>query len=159
MRCPSCSKFATYGLDSEPEFSLTLETTREGSDADTPKPNTAHAALSGDVRIVLTAECCGDELKETTFDVNESDIELIKHDDCTCEGDAWWEDAEIGDESGTITNRREMTNAKGKPIAARCARTYYGIDGDVEINCACGKTIGTLHVEDETQASSMEELG
>ena len=51
MKCPSCSKFATYGLDTEPEVELESTSNEDGVE------------VHGTVHIVLTSECCGDELK------------------------------------------------------------------------------------------------
>lgn len=53
MICPSCNKFAAYNTDNEPEIELQCEA----------------GQVTGTVRIWLTSECCGDELKETNFDV------------------------------------------------------------------------------------------
>jgi len=54
MRCPSCNKFPPKDTDNDPEGDLEVDD--EGM-------------VSGDVRIVNTSECCGDELEETTFTV------------------------------------------------------------------------------------------
>lgn len=43
--------------------------------------------MSGNARIVLTSECCGDDLKEANFDVDLS-FDIEKASDCTC-GDDW----------------------------------------------------------------------
>lgn len=59
MKCPSCNKFAGYDTGTEPE--VELESTGDG----------AGVEVHGTVRIVLTSECCGDELKESTFEVSE----------------------------------------------------------------------------------------
>jgi hypothetical protein len=54
MQCPSCNKFPSKDTDTEPEGDLDVD---------------EHGMVTGDVRIVNTSECCGDELEETTFTV------------------------------------------------------------------------------------------
>lgn len=54
MICPSCNKFAANSTDQEPEIELQCES----------------GHVTGTVRIVLTSECCGEELKEANFDVD-----------------------------------------------------------------------------------------
>lgn len=137
MRCDQCNKFAAFDLGNEPEADLQFE----------------DEVFTGNVRCVLTSECCGGELKEATFDVDHpvtlDDIltqmetaakaqgitlpeEFRKWtfdgEHLTCDGDVQF--------SGEITERRETTktNAKGvvKPIPPRYQKTYYGFEGTVE---------------------------
>lgn len=61
MRCPDCNKFVSYDESAEPEAMLEVET--DGTD---------EATVSGTVRVVLTCAECGTELKETSFDVDET---------------------------------------------------------------------------------------
>lgn len=57
MRCDQCNKFAAYDDSTEPEVDLNF-------DADTGDVN-------AQVRIVLTHDECGQELKEANFDFSE----------------------------------------------------------------------------------------
>jgi hypothetical protein len=162
-RCPSCSKFQSLSMDAEPEIDSQIDTRvdEEGEHM---------ADITGTVKIVLTSECCGDEMKEATFDIDLQDIELTKATDCTCEGETWHEDAHIADESGQITDRQEssvpFTYKRGplkgqtirKPIPPRFQKHYYGAQVDFSIHCPCGKEIGTATFEDDVQASGMDEL-
>lgn len=159
MRCPSCNKFATYDTSAEPE-SDGMEVTVE-KDGDAYK-----ASIGGQVRIVLTAECCGDELKEATFDVDIADVDVVKAVDCTCEGDTWWEDAEAESDGMELTDRNESTSTRTKkdgtvvtkPIPYRFQKRFFGAEGQITIQCPCGKEIGSEHWSDEIQASAMDEL-
>lgn len=54
MRCDSCNKFVSFDTETEPDISVQLE--NDGT-------------ISGTVRIVNTCAECGQEMKETTFDV------------------------------------------------------------------------------------------
>lgn len=163
--CPGCNKFASLNTDNEPEFSTSLET-----QADPTNGNKPYADLSGTIRIVLTSECCGDEMREANFDVTVDGIELEKHQDCACEGDSWWEEAEVVEESGEMTDRQEsskpVTYKRGplkgqtvqKPIPYRFQRRFYGVEATFSVHCPCGKEIGTATFQDEVQASGMDDL-
>ena len=67
MRCDQCNKFAAYDDSTEPEVDLNF-------DADTGDVN-------AQVRIVLTHDECGQELKEASFDFDETVPKeiLVKH--------------------------------------------------------------------------------
>jgi hypothetical protein len=185
MRCPSCSKFATYDTSTEPEVEVEVtieknedekpesddvpatEVSEPASEDAEPKAPTGEATVSGTVRIVLTAECCGDELKECTFDVDQT-FDVKRHSDCTC-GDDWAEDPEV-EGSGELTERQESSKSKTYktgpkkgttvqiPIPFRYQKRFYGACVELTINCGCGKEIGAGTFEDEIQASSMDEL-
>lgn len=67
MKCPSCNKFATYSTDQEPEVELESTGNEDGVE------------VHGTVHIVLLSECCGDELKESEFELSEEiDAEVIR---------------------------------------------------------------------------------
>src|SRR4051812_44257346 len=60
--CPSCNKFASLSPgDGEVELD-------DFSAAD--------CEITGTVRFVLTSGCCGDEMKEYTFEVSIGDVDL-----------------------------------------------------------------------------------
>ena len=66
MRCPSCSKFAPCEYGNIPEVELEFNFSPDSVE------------VSGNICIVLTSECCGDELKESSFDVAEDVTEKIR---------------------------------------------------------------------------------
>lgn len=161
MKCPSCNKFATYDLGAEPELDIDIE----------------NGVVTGTVRIVLTSECCGDELKEATFDV---EIDLAKEledelrDALNLPNDAEIDlsdddiEVSITEESASLTDRRESTSRHTKkdgtvverPIPFRYQKQYYGALVEVTVQASKGDTTVTVagKYEDETQASGMEEL-
>ncbi len=153
MKCPSCNKFAAYDTSAEPEVDLEVD---EG------------AEVTGTVHIVLTSECCGDELKEAHFDV---DVEAKDHfPECfNPDGD---EEGELKeghefsvDASGKITDRSETTSKRTRkdgtvverPIPFRYQKRFFGFTGTVTVQCLCGAQ-ADLEIEDEVQASAMDEL-
>lgn len=174
MRCPSCSKFPAFDTSSEPEVELD-DPSVELEEKDKTKGT---AQVNGTVRIVLTSECCGEECKETTFDVDISDVAVQKvpaksnknPDGCTCSEDDWADSITAEATSSEITDRSETSKAKtykvgpkkGQtvqvPIPYRYQRRYYGAEAHIELTCACGKTVGEADWQDEVQASGMEEL-
>lgn len=159
MLCPSCNKFAAYDTSAEPEIEL-------DAFAEVEKGVMESVSVTGTVRIVLTAECCGDELKEANFDIEES-VDVEKHADCTCED---WTESVEAEGSGELTERQDSTVTKIakrgpdkgkeviKPIPARYQKRYFGADVQIVITCGCGKEIGSSSRHDELQASAMDEM-
>jgi hypothetical protein len=159
MRCPSCNKFATYDTSNEPEFSLDAT-----YDQEPEAPTKGIVQVSGSCRLVLTAECCGDELKEANFDLDVH-VSVQKSPECTCEADTYsdfeaeCEDAEITDRSEHQKTRTlKDGTVKVTPIPYRYQRRFYGVAGTIVVRCGCGKTEATESFSDEIQASSMDEL-
>lgn len=178
MRCPGCNRFPSFDTSAEPEASLDTcevdEINEEGEEKE------YRASVGGTVRIVLASECCGEECKEYTFDVDLVDIEVKKAEGCTCGVPdpknpeevlvQWWEQPEAEAEGPAMTERQETSTPftykvgpkKGqtiqKPIPYRFQKKYYGAEMEVVIRCGCGHEIGRENWSDETQASSMEEL-
>ena len=143
MKCPSCNKFAAYDTTADPEIN--------GADAFCHAPchvararadlNNGLAAVSGQCRIVLTSHCCGDDLKEHTFDIEASDIDITRADGCECDL------TELGAEgSADLTEKTEKKT------------TYYGAQMNITIACGCGKTTATTEWADNIEVSDMEEL-
>lgn len=186
MRCPSCNKFATNCTDTEPEVSVEIDNwnLNEAAGATADKPEGVQdsdmedkdadagdvvgtVSVTGNVRIVITSECCGDELKEANFDFSE-DIEITRAADCICDADhtTFMEGLEVETGSNEITERSDTetirTRKDGtvvrKPIPYRFQRRYYGCSVEVVVNCGCGKEVGTTTFTDETAASGMDEL-
>lgn len=157
MRCPSCNKFAAYDTSGEPEMNI-------DSDISQPDPESKDlvaVSVTGDVRIVLSAECCGDELKEYNFDISE-DMEIERAEGCDCD----LTDMNVDVSSVELTERVQSTETRQKKdgtvvtrsLPARAQKRFYGYSGQAEIKCACGKTKDTIELGDEVQASSMDEL-
>jgi hypothetical protein len=144
MKCPTCNKFAAYDSSTEPEVELDIEaeTGDEGDDGVTgTNAAEVHVSVTGTVRIVLTAACCDDELKDATFDL-EMEADIKRADGCTCDLTAM----NCNEENFSMEEMRK----KGK--------VHYKAIGSVAAACACGKTINTWDWEDEIAASEMEEL-
>lgn len=131
MRCPDCNKFAAYDDSTEPEVDIDLND---------------DGAFSGQVRIVLTHDECGTELKEAMFDV-EGKIpeEIVKEHS----GD----DHSLGVETGDaeLTSRSEGSG--------RYTKTFYGYAATVDAVCSCGTDgLWSQGFSDDVQASHMDEL-
>lgn len=134
MRCDQCNKFAAYDDSTEPEVDLNF-------DADTGDVN-------AQVRIVLTHDECGQELKEANFDFDEivprAILKAHKGDD---------HDLEMEVDNAELTSRSEGSG--------RYMKTFYGAGVDVALRCSCvtdGEAIWTHCFEDDVQASHMDEL-
>jgi hypothetical protein len=147
MRCPECNKFAGFDDSTDPEVD-DLEVDESGN-------------VTGSVRIVLTHDECGTELKESSFELS-VDGNAFKNTDGAIfnseehEGEGHELDVEC--DSSEITQRSETTNPKtGKPIAARYAKSFYGYGADLTLNCSCGKS-WSARAEDDVQASAMDEM-
>lgn len=171
MLCPSCNKFAAFDTSGDPEVDLELdriENENAGDDEDAganlDTATDVRAYVTGSVRICLTSECCSEDMKESTFDV-EAEIELTRGDGCTCD----LSECNIST-SEEITDRSEtekVTIAKrgpnrGKevrrPIPSRYQKRFYGARVSIEVSCPCGKTSEEQEWSDESPASGMDEL-
>lgn len=131
------------------------------------KPTEGTAQVSGSVRIVLTSECCGEEMKEASFDID-LQIDVEKAYGCACVD--WLDGVEAESDGGEITDRSETSKPftykrgplKGqtvnKPIPYRYRKHFYGASVLIVVNCACGKQVGEGTFEDDVQASGMDEL-
>ena len=132
MICPSCNKFAAYDTSAEPELDLSAE----------------NGQVTGTARIILTSECCGDELKESTFEVAidlEDEItaairtKLGLADDAEVDLDEW--EFRVTQESAELTERMESEKVRTKkdgtvvrkPIPFRYQRRYFGVHVDVTV--------------------------
>jgi hypothetical protein len=152
MRCPSCSQFARQSTDSEPELELDL-------DEDT-------GSVTGTARIVITSECCDEELKESIFDV-EIDLEdafkacvEAREGDPDVEGSEEDHEFEIVSESAEITERyeqRQVVRKDGTIIPLKTKKHFYGVHLDVGVKCNCGVSATGIY-EDEVPAGEMDEL-
>ncbi len=137
MRCPSCNKFPAFDTSTEPEADVSFqdmemdyrsltqaekdasgitdkteilsgEAVRYSKDAGTVR-------VGGSVRIVLASECCGDECKEATFDIDDLEVEFRRGEGCPRDftsGNFCWN----VEGSGEVTDRSETQT---KTIAKR----------------------------------------
>lgn len=174
MLCPSCNKFCAFSTDNEPEADLNIESTlatvADANSDDKSKeiddPDNAIASITGSVRIVLTSECCGDEMKESTFDISDLDVEITRAEGCACDLTS----LDVESSSSEITDRTantKVTIAKRGPnkgqqvikhIPSRYAKRFYGCSVEIEVSCKCGKTTSSATFTDEVQASGMDEM-
>lgn len=167
-RCPGCNKFPALDASAEPEVSIddcAIEATTDEDKNEVPTMGTA--TVTGTVRIVLTSECCGQEMKESNYDID-LQIDIEKAADCTCEN--WLGDVDASENGPEITDESESTKPftykrgplKGqtvnKPIPYRYQKRYYGVSVPITVMCGCGKQVGEGTFVDRTQASGMDEL-
>ena len=83
MLCPGCNKFASHELG-EPELELDVE----------------NGVVSGSCRIVITSECCGEEIEGSSFDLEPAVItELITSRVGELKDQDLWEEA-LGKQDG-----------------------------------------------------------
>jgi hypothetical protein len=154
MRCPSCNKFATNDTSQEPEVTI------DGNNQDA---ETGELEVTGNVRIVITSECCGDELADCTFDVSEvfdedeireairtairnladngvTPLTLVPADALHVRlKEIDWDEAEL--DCGEVTQDTESVKltvrkdgtVKETRVNPRYARTYYGAEGQISI--------------------------
>lgn len=171
MRCPSCNKFAAFDTSGDPEVDLEIERTEnedagDGEDAEAgmDKATDIRVVVVGSVRICLTSECCGDEMKESNFDIEE-ELELSRGEGCTCDLSectvSTSESITDRNETETVTIAKRGPN-KGqevrKPIAPRYQKRFYGAEVEIEVTCPCGKSSAESKWSDEVPASGMDEL-
>lgn len=134
MRCPDCNKFAAYDDSTEPEVDVDLND--DGS-------------FSGTVRIVLTHDECGTELKEASFELEgEVPEEIVK----AHAGDGHSLDLEA--DGAELSCRTEGSG--------RYMKTFYGHSTPVALTCSCQERnadpLWSETFTDDLQASHMDEL-
>lgn len=143
MKCPSCNLFASLEMGEVEVDSLEVEHTAPGKD------ETTHVyTVTGNVRIVRTSACCGDEMKEANFDL-EVTVEV--------EADELPKGADPTECEAESTNEGTIEEGGG-----RYAKSFYGaeVEGTVSIMGADEHMveIGTWTYSDKVAASSMDEL-
>jgi len=68
-------------------------------------------------------------------------------------------DFEVEVDEVELTSRTQTTDKHGKPIKnRRYMRTFYGFQLSYSVKCSCGEEVASGTIEDETQASGMDEL-
>jgi hypothetical protein len=136
-QCPSCQKFAGLELQDPEVNEVSLDEESQ--------------TVSVEVRIVRNSECCGDEMKEYTFNTDQelpadlvAKMEAIKKEH---------PDAEFDAQEGGVDQLEEGGH--------RYKKSYYGYTLTADINSIVdGKTqtIGSVEVTDKIEASGMDEL-
>lgn len=162
MRCPDCNKFVSFD---EPQ----VELSDEGCEVDVPEavpgPDTktrpVNFHFTAEARLVLPCGECGTELKEATFSM-EADAEHACGKVPDDEGERAakigdMEEAEFDDPEGT--DRMETKDRHGRPIkSARYMRHFYGVSVGASVKCPFCEEEVHVEMNDETQASGMDEL-
>jgi hypothetical protein len=160
MRCPSCNKFPSFEIqepewDSDPELDCGERGEPQENGPNVVKPGDTGQSVSirGACRLVLTSECCGDEMKEANFDP-ETEVTFAHVEGCQS-GEVDFE----GDVTLEAEDHYESTNPKtGKPIPSRYRKHFYGVRGSGTLKCPeCG-VAEDFELFDEVQASGMDEL-
>ncbi len=151
-RCQSCNKFAGYDDSHEPEVD-DLEVDVVGEE------------ILGAICVALISECCGDVMKEYSFDVNHNISSEIA---AFCKKNKLADNAELEGElslEAEMTSRTQNKDRHGKPIKTfRYMKTFYGfsVSGTMTLRAEKGKKSFEEEVEitfdDDVQASNFEEL-
>ena len=123
MRCNNCGKFVS----------------QEMADPEVVDSGCHGGTLTATVRIVAQCAECSDDLKETTFDVDE-------------EIEGFCDNANHEKNVDEVTlESTERGEGKG-----RYRKTFYGAEGVFEVSCSCGKK-AEHKWSDAIQASHMDE--
>jgi hypothetical protein len=139
MRCNDCNKFVGQE-PGEPEAELEAERIDATTNA---------VQVTGSIRLAVVCAECGTDLKEATFDVDET-IEIEGHRPT---------DDETHDLEVEIDQCEATETYKGREGApARYQKHYYGVDCQFSISCSCGQLRDVNgSYNDEVQASGMDE--
>lgn len=140
-RCGECNKFVSYSDDEEPEASLEVTT---GLFA--PDDEGITLEVTGDVRIFKACANCDTELREASFEVEESYEASVAHKD---------HDLDVQTEVEAI----EYTEGKGRGM-----KTFYGYSLSCKVVCLNCEVDGEPTVlasgsaKDYIPAGEMDEL-
>ena len=120
--CPSCNKLASLEMQDPEVYDLELDD---------------DGKITGFVRIVRASVCCGDAMKEATFD-----IEL---------------DAPECPEKGTFSDvDAELSSLEEG--GGRYAKSYFGAEGVFKVTCSCSQKFHEVKWSDKIAASAMDEM-
>ena len=159
MLCPGCNKFPAYDTSAEPELDLDLD----------------GGEVTGSARIVLTSECCGEELKEATFDVSinlasqlEEEIRAVEGLPDDAEIDLNDYELDFSEDGSELTDRyqtettRVLKNGtvKVEKVNPRYQKRFFGVHIDVTVTATKGDKTASVSgsFDDEAQSSAMDEL-
>lgn len=142
-RCPSCEKFV--GLEAgEPEV--------QSSEVDET------GLVTVEVRFVLTCQDCGEEMKETTFNFEETPEGLLEHIEAHNEAGDTDFTLSLEEPSFEAEDRYENKDRHGKPIKNyRYMKHMWGVRGTATVECTCEKSF-SVELFDELPASALDEL-
>lgn len=136
-KCPSCNKFCAMEMQ-EPEVQdFSLDNKVENG--------IVILLVTGQIRIVRTSECCGDEIKEANFDFAD-EFEIEGH---------VGEGHEFEIEEGDVNPIEEG--------GGRYQKSFFGVDWTPHITCSCGEEVKTkedsyISFTDKIAASWMDDL-
>jgi len=145
-RCSSCSKLCALNTE-DPEV-----------DFESISVDNRGIAIKASVRLARSSECCGDEVKETTFEpetsLNWSDIPGIEKHYDTKTGEPLSDDHELDIDEGDV-NTTERSEGRGRGL-----KSFYGFEVGYVVRCACDTSEALYEgtFEDDMQASHFEEI-
>jgi hypothetical protein len=138
MNCPGCNKFAALNFEDPEVQGLEVEGLGEG-----------RFNVTAEVRIYRTSECCGEEMKEATLNM-EAEIDLNENEAyCKLRKKQGGDDLEVEVEEVACNQIEEG--------GGRYQKSYFG--AEIEFELKCGNTVleqGSM--SDKVPASGMDEL-
>jgi len=150
-RCSQCNLLC--GVEqAEPEGADELEVHDGG-------PGTGEAQVTGDIRLVLTSACCGDEIAEAQAEVDETVV--VEHKvGCPFAAREVADDEDSPEEATySIEVSGEATDwSEGTSKSARYNKTFYGADISGTVTCDECDGHGSIEVRVGEQASYFDEL-
>lgn len=134
-KCPSCGKMCSLNFE-DPEL-------EDG-------PAIDGLTVTATVRIARTSECCGDEVKEATFELEtDVDAEVIEP--------HLGEDGDPRD--GHDLSVEEDGVDQVEEGGGRYQKSYFGASLSFKVRCSCqGEPVFEGTVSDKVAASGMDEL-
>lgn len=139
VKCPSCNKFAAYDSSAEPDFDVEVSAYDNENDGAQQS-----VTLTGTIRVVLTSECCSDELKEYNFEIDIQDVDIVKHAECTC---VVFPPADP-----------EVLEVYGGGSWDESKKGVYELDATLTVLCQCRQQVGEAKFKEAVKASEMDEL-
>lgn len=137
-KCPSCNKFCGLEMQDPEVQDFGVESKEENG--------IVILLVSGVIRIVRNSECCGDEIKEYTFDFAD-EFEIKGH---------LGEGHEFSIDEGDVNPTEDG--------GGRYKKSYYGVEWMPEITCSCGQPVElieedkSISLSDNVAASEMDDL-
>ena len=143
--CSQCNKLASLE-NQEPEVS-DLEVSGDENGFN----------VSCSVRIVRVSACCGDEMKETTMELQTESKWSEFTGGVVHDGEG--HELSVDEDSSEITERTQNKDRHGRPIkSARYMTSYIGAQVTARVKCECGEFEETVDLSDDVAASSFDEM-